>query len=909
MLAALAVIVAWLWPSGQPDEADDADAYADVGASPMEPDLGAVAVAHVQGEVFVEVPRPPPDPVVQVVLDSAGGTTAGWAVPPQDWSTGPTFDDGDATGGSETSGGEPVPPTPPPVDLHPPAGCTVTGWQEGERVTAPSSCAPDGRYEVAMLPGRSGRTAFEILVPDHLRAVVEVDVPASGTSRLPAVALGQGQRVTGQVVDGAGTPLPGIVLTAMPDPNLGEPEPWRATSETDGSFVFDTLPPGPVTLRAQAPGHATSVVEVLSPQADLLVTLEALVDLRGRVVGSPTALSRAVVRIEGSGVWPVREQAAAADGSFVLTEIPEGIYALEAVVAAVGPDDPELASIPLENVTPELSITLALVPAFRVPVEVQAPDGTPVEGARVTLSNASVGLLPRLASTDREGFVAIGPVVPGPYVVRAHADGWLPTPPIAVTVEGPDVALQVLTLALPGRIEGTVVDDEGHPVEGARVELFADHLFTAGEGQARARFAQAALQTSGSLGVTTGPVPEVPLRADAAADLGSTVRSNAEGRFVFEMLTPGRYRLEAGHGRYARSEVETVRLSGGGTRAGVRLVLRTGHRVTGRVRDGNDRPVDGALVRLSDGRRTTTNARGLFDVGIVRGRHQLVASAEGLAPRAVDVDVRDEPVDVEIVLGRARARLSGRVEGGNGEVLPDARVTLRVVDGLSPSEITWTDAKGLYAFDDLPPGAVEIEVDHREHGPQTRTARLPATDSEVRVDVQLSRGWTLEVDVLTEGGGDPLVGVSVEGGGVRARTDDRGRATLDRLSDERVQVEVHAPGYGLRRFAVDRDGADRRSRRVELAEGGGLRGRVTDYRGEPVAGVVVVVLDAEEQELSRARTDGRGRWSVSGVPAGDVLVQADPPASREDELASDAQSTDVLRGHVTRGVDLRFDRR
>lgn len=900
LVAGLLLLMAGRWERfAQSLQARDGSATTSLDAGSSATAAGPVA--RVLGRVYVERPLPPPEPVVEVVLDSAGGTTAGWAVPPEGETTGEELD--------EPSAPPSEPETPPPVELLPPGACTVIAWQEGQRASEPIACAADGTYEAVLHPGRHGRTAFEILVPGHLRAVLEADVPPGAVARLPPVALGQAVRVDGQVIDGRGEPLPGIVIEARPREDLGEPEPWRATSDDAGSFAIDTLPPGPVTLRARAPGYAPTVVEAIAPQSELLVTLQALVDLRGKVVGPPQALARARVRIEGSAIWPVREQAVEPDGGFLLAEIPDGIYALEAVVEAAEPGGAELASIPLENVTPELAITLALVPAFRVPVEVRAPDGTPVAGARVTLSNSSIGLLPRLAVTDPSGTVAMGPVVPGPYVLRAHADGYLPSPPVALSVDGPDTPPQVLTLAEPGRIEGRVVDEDGHPVEDARVELMAEHLFTAGEGQVRARFAQAALRAAGSLGVTTGPVPAVPLGDEAQADLGTSVLTGEGGRFSFDMLVPGTYRLEASHGRYAQSDALELRLGSARTRAGVELVLRTGHRLTGRVRDGNDRPVAGALVLLDDGRRAVTDRRGVFDGGIRRGRQGLVVHADGLAPRALEVVVRDEPVDVEIVLGRAGARLHGRIEGGNGEVLADARVTLRTLDGLTPTRVTWTDAKGVYRFEDLPSGAVEIEVDHPAHGPTTQRVELAGEDGEAQLDVALSPGWAIDVEVLEQSTGRPLAGVRVEGGGAHARTDVDGRATLSRLAEERVRVEVRGEGYGLRELSVARGGAERRSVRVELSEGGGLRGRVIDYRGDPVAGVEVVVSDVDGNELGRARTDGRGRWALSGVPAGDVEVTAEPPLDREDELAPDALRSDVLRGHVTSGVDLRLDRR
>ncbi|MCA9710677.1 MAG: carboxypeptidase regulatory-like domain-containing protein, partial [Myxococcales bacterium] len=208
---------------------------------------------------------------------------------------------------------------------------------------------------------------------------------------------------------------------------------------------------------------------------------------------------------------------------------------------------------------------------------------------------------------------SLGPVVPGPYVLRAHADGFLPSPPVALTVEGPGTALQVLTLAEPGRIEGRVVDEDGFAVEDARVELLAEHLFTAGEGQTRARFAQAALRAAGSLGVTTGPVPEVPVGDETQADLGTSVLAGDGGRFSFDMLVPGHYRLQASHGHYAQSDEARVRLGAGGTRAGVTLVLRTGHGLTGREREGGDRPGRDARRRFADRRWAATSRAGAGD--------------------------------------------------------------------------------------------------------------------------------------------------------------------------------------------------------------------------------------------------------------------------------------------------------
>ena len=60
-----------------------------------------------------------------------------------------------------------------------------------------------------------------------------------------------------------------IVVEARPVPDLAEPEPWRATTDAEGKFAFDTLPPGPITVRCAPQGYAASVVDAIAPQADV----------------------------------------------------------------------------------------------------------------------------------------------------------------------------------------------------------------------------------------------------------------------------------------------------------------------------------------------------------------------------------------------------------------------------------------------------------------------------------------------------------------------------------------------------------------------------------------------------------------------------------------------------------------
>jgi protocatechuate 3,4-dioxygenase beta subunit len=827
------------------------------------------------------------------------------------------LDEGDTTTGdagetdteshaSDTTAAIPEPRT--PVETFPPGAdtCRIVAWQAGREVAARTSCDEAGEFEVTLFAGTTGVVAFDIEVPGRLRAVVEVDVPTEGIGRLPTVALGLGQTVSGTVTDGRGAPVGDVEIDARPIPDLGEPEPWRTRSDTEGRFAFDTLPPGPVVLRVASPQHAESVLEVIAPESEVELIASTLYDFRGNIVGPEDVLARTIVRIEGSGVWPVRE-AALAGGSFVFEKIPDGVYALQAVAIAREPGDPEFASIPLENVSPDARVTLALATAYRVPVHVTDPDGAPIEGARVTLGSAHLGLLAQRDKTDADGRVAIGPAPNGAYVVRVDADGFLGADPVALDIADADATPIEVRLAKPGYIAGIVVDEDDRPVADASIDVRSDAPFSMGEGRVRTAVFERAT-AAGSLGVTTGPVPEIPLGPVVPEQERGEIVSDADGRFVLADLAPGVYTLQASHGRWAASDVVDVRVHPGAVIEGIRLVLRNGEPLTGRVVDGNDRPLDDAWVELADGSAYATDSRGVFEAGLRRGVQVIVARAPGKAAVRREVTVRDMPVDIEIRLDDADAIVRGHVVDDNDRPLEFVQVTLSALDEVSPSDAIWTDARGQFVFEYLPAGPVELSFDAADHAPTTMRAVATDPARARELEVVLVRGWTLRVDVRDRDTDDPIADAVVTVRGQRGRTDIRGVLELSALGDASVVVEVDAAGYGSARREVARGDGDRIDVVIELSQGGGLEGVVTDWRGDPVAGATVIVRVGDEI-VDELQTSARGHFAATGIPEGDVVLEAVPPADREDDLAAVSQRTDVLQGRTTRGIDLRFERR
>ncbi|HEX2195245.1 MAG TPA: putative glycoside hydrolase [Candidatus Limnocylindria bacterium] len=123
----------------------------------------------------------------------------------------------------------------------------------------------------------------------------------------------------------------------------------------------------------------------------------------------------------------------------------------------------------------------------------------------------------------------------------------------------------------------------------------------------------------------------------------------------------------------------------------------------------------------------------------------------------------------------------------------------------------------------------------------------------------------LAVAVTQRGSGEPVAGAWISGGDARAVTADDGRTQLTALPG--TEVEVTADGFEATRSSVPADG----DLAVELRRNE-VRGRVTDERGRPVAGVRVFV----DGSHTAVRTDRRGRYELPDVPEQGSLIYKMP---------------------------------
>lgn len=294
---------------------------------------------------------------------------------------------------------------------------------------------------------------------------------------------------------------------------------------------------------------------------------------------------------------------------------------------------------------------------------------------------------------------------------------------------------------------------------------------------------------------------------------GQSTLTDAEGRFKFEALAPGRYAVQvtktgyepiAGRGAASKSSIEVGQ---SGDQTGLRYVLRPLGLVTGRVVDVDGDPVVGArLMLLRQGRRggrvtwlpgpgsAASDDRGEFRMfGVPSGKYVLACASpggrQGLVVRSdktgpVPAFYPDalEPEQAQILDVKAGTRLEGltvksrtapqyvvrgRVTGLAGEQGMGVHVTVEQASwarylGAGRGVAMMREA-GEFAVGPLPPGNYTLWAQQTRMGPPAEGARraieqltgiaqVNVTDRDVEgVTIQLGPGTLIEGQVAVEG--------------------------------------------------------------------------------------------------------------------------------------------------------------
>lgn len=805
--------------------------------------------------------------------------------------------------------------------------------EELPRPLALATTRADGSFvaTIAAAAETSVQLAFSggAAAPRVLEALFDAGGDDAGDVRLPRAAT-----LAGRVVDERGGPVVGATLTLWPgggrrpqDASPGRGVPQSATTRADGTFRFETASGEANRVRVEAPAFATLERQPLRAGAlarPLVLALGQL--LRGTLTLADrrSPAKAALVRFEGR-TQTTRWVETRADGSFLLDGAPREPGSLVADAGDRGRASQVVAAGAGEPVLIALAPTATL--GGRV---VDADSGRPLGGIRLVARGDDAVYQARSLADGRYSFRGLAP---RRYRLSAEDDRFVPWVR-SVAISSGQAETQDVPLARAAVLVGRVLDEQGVPIEGARVRVSRG-----GENVLRAFM--------------------------RALEEEQVVRSGRDGTFRAVRLAPGdNQRLDVRHDEYEDRAIGGISLSPGGTRSGLAVVMRRGLTLRGSVKDEEGRPLAGCEVDLQASRqlragrggmqmqlvgagsqvRRETGADGRFEFrGLKPGEYTVSARRPGFARESVDpVNLAEgrasEPLELTL---RPGATVSGvlRDKGGNGA--SGWFVSARPAGqggGIGPGANRTEEATGPdggFLLEGLRGGeSYELQVmGPAGLGPRRSGVVAPAEGVELTVNgtgqisgrvVDADSGRAIpdfELRYQPDAQGGMRFVMRAGPGGGRGPYErqpfhaEDGGFVLEDVPAGRWTVEAFAAGYqsGTASAVAVAEGEISEGVEVRLSKGGVVSGRVLESRsgrpildasvraeqsgGEPRRGMLRMGGEGGDNE---AGTDAEGRYELAGLAPGTWTVTASHPewseATASVEIKDAPASADIRLG-------------
>ncbi len=678
------------------------------------------------------------------------------------------------------------------------------------------------------------------LAADGASGLFEIDLSPGVAS----VRLEPAERRRGRVVEeGSGEPIAGALVLppysrdgrsdargqfSIDVPVIGAGKTWNATAAGYGGVWkrFEGEMPESLDFQlARAAVLRGSVIGVEGrpvPGGDVRADPLARADYQ--IVGQfPQPPGEARARTDGDGRFAIYGLAPGA--SYEVVAEREGYAPGRAEIYALGPASPALR--------------LVLGRGLRASGRVIGDDERPVAGAVVRLLRSPPGKRAktyrgesfrrdrresRIPPTDAEGRFTAVDLDAGRYDLEVKADGYAVAKIPGVEVlpvadDGGETDLGTFVLERGVTIAGRVVDADGHGVAGAKVSSRA--------------------------------VEEHVSRYE--------METRADGSFVLVDLRAGEERVvEVDLEGFAPSAVLAVARREDETEP-LRIVLQPPGTISGRVVDGDGKPLAGAsiwalpaessLLRYRAAKVVETDAGGRFEVGgIPTGAVNLRVWAEGhqweVLP-GLSAPPGGELTGVEVALKRG-VSIRGRVTRTDGTPVA-VDVSAEILEG-SPDDVgggASTRADGRYELPSLPPGLIRVYVRNRnvERIIDGRRGGV------FTVDLVLAAGAEVSGHVVDETGRG-LAGVLLKLIPVESPTsylDEKGPR-----SDAEGAFIVSGVQPGTYRLYGRKNGFATAWSEVHVADGPVAGVRLVMRRGVSLSGTVLGLEAAEIAELSIA---------------------------------------------------------
>lgn len=481
----------------------------------------------------------------------------------------------------------------------------------------------------------------------------KVELPEGGEAEVN-LSLPAGSTISGTVIDQAKKPVDGAVVIAMVQ-NDAVDLPFavmeRTVATAGGTFSFDRLiNGGNYLIFARAPdGQIGTAIQIPAPTKDQKVKVGPRYTLYGTVVDDETGAA-----VEGAILYTILARGESdSGGRYELKGVVRSNPWPQIWVRAEGYEDTaanvKLSLSMLFAKRVEKNIRLTKVVPGTVRATVRDTNGNPLPGAKVSLREWGDETDIAMAVTDDSGVATITGVPAGGMMILASKPGyvlalvrggrsgepmaypqqysWISVPP----GETGEIALSLISV---GKVSGTVRDRAGKPIPGVVIRTNAGDL---GKTNEKGEFSvsgiperirtgvmfrkpgfvdlglpleagqREGLEVVMSRGATIGgvvtdeagkPVGGIHVIAQMDVEMSPDERgkTDAEGKFRIEGLTPGDYTLLLDRDGFAARKTETIALGEAEVRDNLVIKMSEGLEVRFRLLNPSGDDVPGSVL-------------------------------------------------------------------------------------------------------------------------------------------------------------------------------------------------------------------------------------------------------------------------------------------------------------------------
>lgn len=676
--------------------------------------------------------------------------------------------------------------------------------------------------------------------------------------------------LSGTIQDERGFSIEGASVSIYED--KGKPEPGAkpvktVTSDTNGTFQFDSLPAGFFYVEASKDGfsqeksYGLSIPRTRQIQFILYQTGSIFGTVRDQVTGAPIDKALLLVSYQDAS------QRIEAGGEFLTDE--QGMFRLSGLRAnrqsiLITVQKASYASFTRREASLQIGefreVPFGLVQGVQIIGKVVDEAGAALANASVYLEDAGIQALLSRSTTNEKGEFSLSEVSPfGVYSIVASMEGYqsnkvsnLKSPFGEVTVP----------LARFGIVAGVVNTSDGTAVPKFTVKTFRE----ANLGHREFEHEKTFIDSNGIFEV------------DKIAPGEMTVMITAEG--------------------FAPERIEKIKVTAGAKVEGLQITLKRGGSVFGNIVNEEGQPLGGARIYLSDqattgaviglvGRPRESDERGRFALtGVPGGPASILIRKEGWADSVVFFQAETEQ---STNLGQLKMQRGGAVEGvclgPSGETLRGFVIEVTPALRLDARRIQ-ADNSGRFRIDSLPEGPVTltgyypgtlkgVSSLHRFHRTiEAVNGKVFQVDFDYRVGGRIAGkivgtsalpGEQLIINLLNEYGetveGSTVVDSenhfeipAVDGGEYELRL----RSTLRDLSSSKV-VSLYPNEQREVNFYIGK---------------AKVTGSVTDIGGKPLAGALLVLRRSQSDPVGyRGTSNQNGEFNLEGLEEGTYRVE------------------------------------